>query len=1795
MAHTYEVCTLCESTGKQNNYSPTDQKKTLIISSSLFFLMIGVFYCATQLISAKTAGLPLTWHSEGATLGLIFGSSLILLGGYAHLEYALFWHWKSWLKGTCYGCFGQGYRPKNEISWFKASIYFGDIFVFEQILIPMYRALTFQFFWSAKKTLPTCLRFFFYFILFFGCIPFLVLVMGQDHLLGLILALAVTFYIIYLVCTNSDQTGEQKTLLFLLIPLYYVSMVEVFRWAWFFSMSSLSVIPDQSDFLLMGLENLIRTQLFLDIFEIYDIQIANIQGVTLLSYFAIFVTRVLLDLALISLLIKTIWSCSRRTWLYKHTGEKGSNLANSDTLVEMENQAAIGQSKNILKVQENLQSIFFVIEGVRSYIANVAQNTQDKQLKSVAEECSQLVAKIPPTKTSSSALLSDSLILWKDRVLSLACVTLWIVAFTVGIQVFIENTNQHEIRKMMVQAKDLKEDHTGRQSIYLRVLEKDSYHKKALLASSQTYLDMASLNCSFFDFEQALISVDSGFSQAMKLEKLDNKKEYSAELKVIESQAYLLRGTVFFLQNDFSRARAELRKVKTQGTRRMLCNLSLFEAAAKFPHSPLEFKGFLSQAEEELGFDPEYPCLFILQFLHALEKVFQENFREAQSELVSLWTKKTTPLLRQHLARTLGNILWREGRHRFSQAEQFLERVQKKAPFDLANLYLLQKKWDLLEQTLNKILAIHSSQSRPYIAQQVKLKQSIALLRQGKKHESQALLPEIFLHRSIDKFFQDTLLQLWKGEIDPEGVLEICESWNLDKEKSQKSLAHYYIGEKFFAEENFAQAAFHFKQNLLQGDSRSVENEQARQNLEEIEILKEDSSFLGKLFFDEIYLKKIASSIQEELREFIVPERETYEALAFILATNYTAEKLQALKAIWENQRLSRESFLPLLEQALNSKNDENESIQLVALEILAEIGPSEKLAPKVLGALGHSSEKVRRVAVKAIAQLPKNAFLGLEKALKDKDKYVRRDAGYALAKFHSELLAVLPSLEKALYDPEVIVRDAAFSTLKTLGIKALPSWKRLLEKKHPDTVLQIYAFRELKKQDPNYFQAEKKKLIPLLIDILRTDKDLQSRRWAAAELLNNEVGEDFLGQKYLTREKEEIVLRIRESLQDSDPQRQLVAATLWLECHRRWQVDLEPVLDVLYGRWKVGNAQDQNQVFLFLWQKEKTRPAVLKILSFALEHPLEKVSEKAYEFWERIIESDSFPSLSPHIWPLFFRMIEEGKLLDVVEELLALAVSYDSDTSINGILPYLLNKKSEKNKVSRVRTLVLQTLLSCEEISEYELDSSQKEALLQKWPKDSFTGTLILNLAHQTNWQDKRLLKFALKILKDGKVEEKSVAVRFLSSYPQEAPQVLPQLLLFLAGSESDENGEEDEKKDEEGENEYQEEEDEGQYDEEEDEEELSPQEELQEATLFTLGAWKGLDEIYRLGQKYPHLEILAINAILDAQIRIEAEDRETVAILAKFLSSEDEEVVLATLYELGEFEEGTELILPFLQKLEASSNEEIRTEANRLVLSLDPPSEIQDLLIYLNHPDDAEIRLEALEILSQEEEDENQVEYIAMKLGDDSSLVAEKAASILLQRKNFPLEPLKQVLRQGNEKAKIKALRLLGQAKTSVLHSNLSFLFSLLEKESSEYKQVGLEILQPVIERKDRKAFYSKVLLIAKKEKDEKTRALAWLLLYKMGSPQAWEKLIQMVEAYPQHQEDILGHLQKIAPEDTLDYLKKSLRKRYGPVKILTALKVLKNMPKAPGVIALVEEAHGDKNPQVRLAAQDVLKRWQ
>jgi hypothetical protein len=1245
----YRPCSKCKE-GKILSY-PLASK--VLVSFLSFFLLLAFLFAlwgSATLLQYKLE--PKADKLKFTTPGmkLIFtGAIFFLCAGIPSLwGFNLRRQVLAWLRLECPAC-EEGYCSTQRRGNGSTVIFFLDRFFFEEILIPMFYALTFQRFWrgevQGKKRLSSSWRFFlemiFHLFLFFGSIPFLIFVLGQKHPLGLWFALAVLFYLFSRLFMFSEEDPTHKGIIFLLLPLYYVSMVEILQWAWV--MSSEGQTPDMSELLFLGLENLIKTQIFLDFFEVFEMDFIDLENVNLLAHGAIFITRLLLDAAVISLLIRAFLKAFQQAWVFKHTGERHSESADTEALSTLEELSILRSPRKVKDVQETLPQIFGVLSNTQKYLLELEPHKESLPQKEALEHCLQLLAPldlqrkadVEHSETPPKALEKRS---YAERLLTVLLLSVWALSFGWGIQHFIQHLTRQEIAFLMKEAEENYADQPfPRLKNYERVLNKDAQYLPALLLYAKTVLDIAE----HYVYVSAMLPAEQYSKDFFgRLKNLKELRSFSPEdqtfLEAMEARAYAIRGKIFFFQKENQRALSEVSKKNTKELRSLTSILLLSSACEHFLQSQSaesEFQQVLSQTPKEevllrsLG-EVALGIFYASEGEGSLALRQFEAFLKISDTSIALDFK---PQIQLAVAETLVAQQKRELAHLL--LEELLKSQKPALGVYLGKAQLLGESGDFkgAQEFLQKALEVYGE--RPEIS----LALALMALESGlAENQAFSLFEKVGQKRAFSTSFQEYLKFLWTGRITLEDFETRALLRNPNPANPERIFGYFYLGLVAQHQKQYGKAEIFFKKVLLPLE-KEPEGQVIRQALIRLHRLlgKEENTLDSRFFFPRSLLQEWMHGIQQELIPLIFPPQAILHSFQWLKEKATLEMQQDSFASLVHSSLLPAPLLIPLLEKLFVETEDWD--LKRIALEGFFKnpemLPATATLAPAFFAFFERPLEenlelqkKQKELGLKIISLLPHYGMAALptlEKLARHQDLHFQQEALKQIGRFRNFAEKLLPVLQEQLYSSEAVLRESAFQAILSLGEEAFPLLKSLWTS-HPNLTLALRAFSFLEKSDPLLYEKEKKSFFSFLIQQVQEVKDpstlvlpfLLKLQPSPADL---SLQETQVYQKIL-----------QESLQAAEPFRQYLAARRLLDFSLKFQRPCPEVLPLFFSYLSSISTERRERLlkeltdFSFL---SETLP--LLFLCFSAE-------ELAPLAFHRLQELAQHPNFSLYLEPVF-------------------------------------------------------------------------------------------------------------------------------------------------------------------------------------------------------------------------------------------------------------------------------------------------------------------------------------------------------------------------------------------------------------------------------------------------------------------------------------------------------------------------------------------------------------------------------
>jgi vesicle coat complex subunit len=174
---------------------------------------------------------------------------------------------------------------------------------------------------------------------------------------------------------------------------------------------------------------------------------------------------------------------------------------------------------------------------------------------------------------------------------------------------------------------------------------------------------------------------------------------------------------------------------------------------------------------------------------------------------------------------------------------------------------------------------------------------------------------------------------------------------------------------------------------------------------------------------------------------------------------------------------------IPLLEEVLKDRREENEDSRIMVVDALGKI-MGQAAVPALIAALKDQDSLVRTEAASALGQIGQPAVPALIAALKDQDSEVRSQAALALGQIGKEAKDAVPALIVALKNESWLVRYRAASALGEIGQDAKDAAPELTVIARNDRCLEpreaaIQSLRQIIPNQVDSFSSQLEKIDP--------------------------------------------------------------------------------------------------------------------------------------------------------------------------------------------------------------------------------------------------------------------------------------------------------------------------------------------------------------------------------------------------------------------------------------------------------------------------------------------------------------------------------------------------------------------------------------------------------------------------------------------------------------------------------------------------------------------------------------------
>ena len=1243
------------------------------------------------------------------------------------------------------------------------------------------------------------------------------------------------------------------------------------------------------------------------------------------------------------MLIKAFLYSFRKAWIYKHTGELDSRLSDPDALVNLENLAIVRHPKKVEEVLANLQEVTTVLKNTKRYLYTLAQivgNEESPEYHYKLNECAKALDKLP-TSAETKILRRESTKM-SDRILATLLITGWCVSFLYGLQFFIQDLTKREIAFLLDQAalEKYATDPFKRLYLYDRVLKKDSEHPVGLLKSSETMLDIADRRVDLFSLDQGERDIDNFFNRVLTLERISGlDSPLQKNIRTMAAQAYVARGKIFFLRNNLNRAMAELNKENSDDLRSMRYSVSFYEACQQIINQNANEEDF-RRATLLLGEITAYPPRYLADLGIALTLAAQGNLKESLTQLEGFLNNEQAQCsseLRQELEELLAEGSVRQ--NAFSVAkERFTKLIQNNptriySALGQANLLRLEGKLKEAQSGLSQVILSSQGSASNEMRSQLFLANGTYFFLMQQDEKALEVFQKIWEQEGLPESVQLNLLFLLQKKITSEEFINRLSLWKKEKTELSPEIGYFYLALNALRENQLGLASQYFRTTLQATECAEVA--EARQELANLQIQIEKQSQEASLLFPPAFIHKLARQLQQEILSAILPSQKVMTSLKWALSSSDERMRSEAIISVAKAHLLTPNELLPYLLQGLQ---DEAFEVKQSALDGLLEFGEAAVLAQEEvfnilnIQPLPNASSKtmdqiqsLKRTSVKLMENFGTASVTALIKALKDQDKFVRRDAGYALSKLKEKALPALEVLSQKLEDSEIIVRDAAFEAIASLGKESVPVLLNLIEKSAHSSLIR-QAIQNLQKYSPEVYQQARNKVLSFFQKALIEDKDPETRRYVAQQLIKLEVGPDIISDPNTQQQLRD---RLQELLKTSDPLKQVAGALTLMAFGSSFDQEVPEAITFFQHYLEKSSPDQQKEILSVLTDKPYRKKSFpILVSAFKNKNPhLKRTVGRIFEAFRE--EGEAFtPYLSLFLKALCKLLTEED------EEGTGLELALEEfrnffETMAPAIIPEMFALLHHENEM--VHDVVLNTWNS-----KFELTPELKESVLKGLRSENTS----IKTAH-------------FKLLLDLDLQEESVFPIMKESLNSEDPKIMAAALKVLTSStEASEEGV------------------------------LKRAEEIialesedideaKENAMILIGKVKGIEALTQQAQKTELVKKL-LPTVLGALSKIledEAQQEQIILALGQLLQEDSPDLKISVLETMTLNHLSVEGADEILQELAKNEHEALAAKAQECLIRRDPSANINILAEWLKSEDESKI-FQTLSVLAELDE---------------------------------------------------------------------------------------------------------------------------------------------------------------------------------------------------------------------------------
>ena len=964
-------------------------------------------------------------------------------------------------------------------------------------------------------------------------------------------------------------------------------------------------------------------------------------------------------------------------------------------------------------------------------------------------------------------------------------------------------------------------------------------------------------------------------------------------------------------------------------------------------------------------------------------------------------------------------------------------------------------------------------------------------------------------------------------------------SWDISLAKQQQTIAYFYLALHNIRQKSFGKAVDYLRRVILLGQTQLLEYHQSKIEFENLQILLEGKSYQPDVFFDQQYFAQLNTLIHRELQNIISPEKKAIEGLKLIMQSPYQQNKRRAIRALTVQQIVSPQNFLPFLIQAIQENDNKLKKIALEGMVGIKEVSIAAK--EYVEAELQSPREDIRLLCIKVFSQWSEQGIGSLAKALQNDNTYVRRDAAYALAQLGSSAQSVTTELQNLLNDSQSMVRFAAFMALRQIGAPHNEQALTVTGLQHQDHDLRLAALSEIEKNYNALFMKHKQELVPFLTTTLLHDKDGQNRKWAALRLIMYRDAQILNDPQLSPSLKEKVQLTLSSTNLDEKLQ-----MSIWLlNTYDLWKQDKTPAVETVLQRWQIGSSQDQRRVIDHILSQITSIDRNILLLRAAFQQQNSHVLNAAQLMIEHIILLQNFSQSAQQLIK-FCSNIMQQKDEDKRQRALE-CIQYALRKKPQVVMPICLNFLQHPSEIVRTSFANATTSMS----KPYSWNTADIKIIFRGL-NNVISQKPTTQVAHHFRLQHPRLFTTYAKLLQHRDPEIVRFSIDLIILYKNNKAQI-DKIFSQLATTVED-----------------------------------KPQ--ISDHLFLNWASISTIEDCYNIAKRYSYATHKFPQIILQLQQQRKLPQNQVTEYLFAWMKSDNKQAVINATAMLPKLTVWPTEAMANLLDLAQTNDEEISSEAQRVLLEMTSMYNLEDVSIWLRDPS-PKIRSAAVKAVGKMGIRAKTLFPVVRKLiNDDSEQVQQAVTSVFARIGQPAIAFIEDALTSDITREKNNAIACLHKMDASKSEIAIKIIAKHIGNKEDSFTLPFLQAL----EKHTTIRFQPLVLPTLQKMtlRSEETSIIYWNLMYVIGEKQiALDKLTDLLEVSQGNSLKILQRLINISPEYVTTYLKKAMRERYHRIDATQAMQTLTQMKNATGVKIILEEMARDSNPNVRRKAEEVI----